>query len=255
MGLVSLTGSIVWKAHAELATRLSPDGGAEQDADEWWRLVRSTARDALASGAVRPEQVVAVSTTGQWASTVPVDEAGIPVGPCILWMDTRGGRHARKRFKILPDGKVFMLWRNAERQPTEPVDREVAVIRLDRADGSPLAVLYHYACHPVVLGPDNLQYSADYVGTACKTVEDELKTTCLFLQGACGDLNPYMDKTPLKDGGIDGTKLPPLHASGSVTGTVRDDVADDLGLPRGVVVVAGTPDLHSAAVGAGTAGG
>ena len=45
-----------------------------------------------------------------------------------------------------------MQWRNAEREKTEPVDREYATIRLDRADGSTLAVLFNYACHPVVMG-------------------------------------------------------------------------------------------------------
>jgi len=109
---------------------------------------------------------------------------------------------AHNRRKFLPDGRVAMQWRNAEREPTEPVDQEFAVIRLDGADGRPLAVLFHYACHPVVLGPDNLQYSADYVGAACKTVTDELAAPCLFLQGACGNINPYMDKTPLDQGGV-----------------------------------------------------
>ena len=93
-----------------------------------------------------------------------------------------------------------MQWRNAEHEPTEPVDQQYAVIRLDRADGTPLAVLFHYACHPVVLGRDNYQYSADFVGAACAAVEDALKTKCLFLQGACGNINPYMDKTPLDRG-------------------------------------------------------
>jgi xylulokinase len=37
-----------------------------------------------------------------------------------------------------------------------------------------------------------------------------------------------------------------------VIGAVRDDVAADLGLPPGVHVVTGVPDLHSAAAGAGT---
>lgn len=101
-----------------------------------------------------------------------------------------------------PDGSVVMLWRNAERRNTSPVDREAGVIRLDREDGSPLAVLFNYACHPVVLGPDNFEYSADYVGEACRLVEDNLKTTCLFLQGACGDINPYLDKSPIAQGGI-----------------------------------------------------
>jgi len=113
---------------------------------------------------------------------------------------------AHNRRKVLPDGRVAMQWRNAEREPTEPVDREVAVIRLDRPDGAPLAVLFHYACHPVVMGDDNYLYSADYVGPACALVEEQLKTTCLFLQGACGNINPYADKTPLDKGGVEETR-------------------------------------------------
>ncbi len=110
---------------------------------------------------------------------------------------------AHNRRHYLADGRVAMQWRNAEHEPTKPVDREFAVIRLDRADGTPLAVLFHYACHPVVLGSDNLEYSADYVGTARATVEQQLDTTCLFLQGACGDINPYLDKTPRDQGGVE----------------------------------------------------
>lgn len=110
---------------------------------------------------------------------------------------------AHNRRRRLPDGRVAMQWRNAQREPTGPIDKEFAVIRLDRQDGSPLAVLFHYACHPVVLGPDNLEYSADFVGAARGLVEKELDTTCLFLQGGCGDINPYMDKTPLAEGGAE----------------------------------------------------
>ena len=44
---------------------------------------------------VPAEHVVAVACTGQWASTVPVDAAGEPVGPCLMWLDTRGAEHAR----------------------------------------------------------------------------------------------------------------------------------------------------------------
>jgi hypothetical protein len=110
---------------------------------------------------------------------------------------------AHNRRKFLPDGRVAMQWRNAEREATDPIDREYATIRLDRADGGPLAVLFHYACHPVVMGGDNYRYSADYVGGACGVVEAKLKAKCLFLQGACGNINPYLDKTPLDQGGVE----------------------------------------------------
>ncbi len=109
---------------------------------------------------------------------------------------------AHNRRKLLPDGRVAMQWRNAQREPTGPVDKRFGVIRLDRADGTSLAILCHYACHPVVLGPDNYEYSADFVGAACATVQNTLGAPCLYLQGACGDINPYLDKTPLDQGGV-----------------------------------------------------
>lgn len=110
---------------------------------------------------------------------------------------------AHNRRQFLPDGRVAMRWRNAEREPTSPVDKEYVVVRLDRADGKPLAVLLHYACHPVVLGPDNLEYSADFVGEACRQVEAGLGAPCLYLQGGCGNINPYDDKTARGDGGVE----------------------------------------------------
>jgi hypothetical protein len=129
---------------------------------------------------------------------------------------------AHNRRHYLPDGRIAMRWRNAERAATEPVDREYVVIRLDRADGSPLAVLFNYACHPVVMGGDNYEYSADYVGTACALVEKELQSKCLFLQGACGNINPYMDKTPLNQGGVEA-----MRAMGKELGTLLTKTAQE----------------------------
>jgi hypothetical protein len=102
------------------------------------------------------------------------------------------------RRSILLDGTPKMFWRDETMVPSSPVDPTVGVVRLDRRDGTPLAILVNYACHPVVLGPDNLSYSADYPGVMRDTIEDSLKgSTAFFLQGAPGDINPYYDKTPL----------------------------------------------------------
>ena len=96
VGLVSVTGELLASEHHLVRTELSEGGGAEQDAGEWWTLVCSAARRLLSSGVVAPPSVVAVSCTGQWASTVPVDEDGTPVGRCVLWLDSRGGRYTRR---------------------------------------------------------------------------------------------------------------------------------------------------------------
>jgi neutral ceramidase len=139
---------------------------------------------------------------GETIATI-VRAAAQDLTPVRIGIGRGSADFSHNRRKFLPDGRVAMQWRNAEHEPTEPMDREYATIRLDRADGSVLAVLFNYACHPVVLGPDNYQYSADFVGPACATVERELKTKCLFLQGGCGNINPYMDKTPLDQGGVE----------------------------------------------------
>ncbi len=104
---------------------------------------------------------------------------------------------------LATDGSVQMFWRNETKiSTTFPVDPSVGVIRFDRADGSPLAVLVHYSCHPVVLGPENLDYSPDYPGEMRRYVEQQFGGMAFFLQGAPGDINPYYDKTTLVEDAV-----------------------------------------------------
>lgn len=69
------------------------------------------------------------------------------------------------------------------------IDPELTVIRIDARNNQPLAVVLHFAAHPVTLGPANTHISGDYAGAACTLLEQELGTVALFLNGACGDIN------------------------------------------------------------------
>ena len=101
------------------------------------------------------------------------------------------------RRRVNADGSVTMVWENPDKVPTSPLDPTVAVLRVYMTEGKPLAILVNYACHPVVFGPDNLEYSADFVGVMARTVEQAVgdatvgRPLCLFLQGGDGDINPY----------------------------------------------------------------
>jgi len=107
------------------------------------------------------------------------------------------------RRTVNPDGKVTMLWRNSERAPTAPLDPSVGVIRIDDDKGKPRALIVNYACHAVVLGPDNRSISADYPGYLARRIEHELPgALCLFTQGGAGDINPYLDKQPIAENGF-----------------------------------------------------
>jgi neutral ceramidase len=107
------------------------------------------------------------------------------------------------RRQVAADGKVTMFWRNETRLPTGPLDPAVGVIRVDDATGKPRAILINYACHAVVLGPDNRQLSADYPGYLARAVEQAFPgALSLFTQGGAGDINPYQDKQPVAENGF-----------------------------------------------------
>jgi len=91
------------------------------------------------------------------------------------------------RREKLPDGSIIL-----GNNPAGPCDRRVLVTRIDRADGHPLAVLLNTACHGVSLGSECTEISADFPGVARELIERETGATCLFLQGAAGDINPAL---------------------------------------------------------------
>ncbi|GLZ40443.1 hypothetical protein Acsp05_40670 [Actinokineospora sp. NBRC 105648] len=59
----------------------------------------------------------------------------------------------------------------------------------DAGDGTPLAVLFGYACHPVARGRDEV-YDSDYCGYAAERIHEELGILALFFQGCSGDIDP-----------------------------------------------------------------
>lgn len=76
-----------------------------------------------------------------------------------------------------------------------PVDPTIGVLRLDRLDGRNLAVVYHFACHPIQGVPSGGN-TADITGFASRVIEENLSegTVALFLQGCGGDINPISYK-------------------------------------------------------------
>ncbi len=53
-----------------------------------------------------------------------------------------------------------------------------------------VATLFSHACHPVVLGSSNHFISGDFAGVAATWIEAESGGPALFINGACGDINP-----------------------------------------------------------------
>ncbi len=77
------------------------------------------------------------------------------------------------------------------RRADGPIDPRVRVVRVDRTDGRPLAVVYAHGCHPTVLGHDNLSWSADWPWAAGRAIEEAWPGVMpLFLLSAHADVDP-----------------------------------------------------------------
>jgi len=93
------------------------------------------------------------------------------------------------------DRKTNRWWEGPNRDG--PSDKTVAVLYVETAAGAPLAVLYNYAVHAVLLGQLD-QVSADLPGAASEYIERSLGNGAIALwsEGAAGDQNPlYFQQT------------------------------------------------------------
>ncbi len=202
----------------------------EQSAMAWWEACVSALRMALAD--VDRRRLAAVCIAPQRETFVPVDEAGTPLRPAILWMDGR----ARD---LLPR-----------------IAREYGAERLHRESGKPLsgnltlgkiawlrehepAVFARTAKYLDVAAFLNHKLTGHYrTGWGC------VDPTGLFDMRANGwnaDLLAYLGVRP--------EQLPEAYPPGAVLGTVTADAATMTGLPAGLPVVAGVGDGQAGGLG------
>jgi neutral ceramidase len=74
--------------------------------------------------------------------------------------------------------------------PDGPVDRQVNLIRIQRPDGTPIALVVNYAMHGTVMSGQNLKISGDAPGVVAAYLEEQLGGTVLYVNGAAGNIAP-----------------------------------------------------------------
>ena len=93
-------------------------------------------------------------------------------------------------------GSVQLDGYNRNRQTKiepKPVDRELAVLRIDDSAGKPIAIVVNFTGHPTTIPSSVLKFSADYVGAMKNEVTSRTGAAALFMQGASGDQSVLPD--------------------------------------------------------------
>ncbi|MCB9784232.1 MAG: neutral/alkaline non-lysosomal ceramidase N-terminal domain-containing protein [Candidatus Omnitrophica bacterium] len=97
-------------------------------------------------------------------------------------------------------GELVGFSRNRQQGNDLVVDPEVGVLKIQEADSrEPIATLFNFTGHPVVLGETNLYLSSEYPGHAERMVEEVLGGVAMFTQGACGDVTVHRQGPPMEE--------------------------------------------------------
>jgi glycerol kinase len=101
-------GRLVSLAQRQHHQHFPQPGWVEHDAAEIWHVVRRLIPEALDNAGAGPEQVVALGVTNQRETTVVWDRhTGQPVGPAIVWQDTRTAPLLQKLCDDLDETVIF----------------------------------------------------------------------------------------------------------------------------------------------------
>jgi len=248
VALVSTAGEVVGSEQETSPVILLPGGGAEQDPMGWWDLITRASSRLMARSVVPPDSVVAVSCTAQWSGTVPVGEDCQPIRNAIIWMDSRGAPYARRiasgPVKIQGYGvdKLARWIHTTAGIPTQSGKDPIAhILWLKQAEPE------NYRRTRIFLEPKDW-LNLHLTGRAAASF-DSIALHWVTDNRHLGQIR--YDPALLRLAGLDRAQLPDLLAATDILGPLTESRASDLGVPAGVPVVVGTPDVHSAAIGAG----
>lgn len=248
LALVSVAGDLIATEFEETRLYLLPNGGAEQNPDDWWHAIRRAARRALHQGKVARDDVAAISCTGQWSGTVAVDRTGNHLMNAIISMDSRGAPYIRQvtggliRFRGYGISKLLRWLRLTGGIPCHSGRDPIAHILYIKNE---LPDIYEDT-YKFVEPKDyiNLRLTgrcaASFDSVALHWVTDNRDI-----------FNIAYDDRLIKMSTIDREKLPELRRATDILGPIKKEVAEELGLSERVRVVMGTPDVQAAAIGAG----
>jgi len=209
-------------------------GARETDPEVWWGALREALADTGRAG-----DVAAISVAGQQHGLVTLDVSGRPVGPAILWNDTRSEVQARELTEALGGGGAWAEQVGVVPVPSFTATRWAWLRRHDQARTSATrAVRLPHDFITERLCDRGVTDRGDASGTAWWSTRDEV-----YVEEVLGliDLDPALLPEV----------LPPREPAGEVT----PSAARALGLRAGALVGPGTGDNMGAALGLGAAAG
>ena len=233
--LMDETGKIHKVVSKEYPLYFPQPGWSEQNPQDWIRQSMEGIKELTAQ--CDRSQIKGISFGGQMHGLVVLDEKDQVIRPAILWNDGRTGKQ------------------------TDYLNQEIGKETLSRYTGN---IAFAGFTAPKILWmrekePENFvrirkimlpkDYLAFYLSGEFSTdYSDASGTLLLDVEHRC------WPEERVEICGIRESQLPKLYESWEPTGIIKPEIAEELGIPQDVKIIAGAGDNAAAAVGTGTVG-
>ncbi|MCI6604083.1 MAG: FGGY-family carbohydrate kinase [Clostridiales bacterium] len=240
------TLQLLASASSGYGLRLLPNGGAEQDPNEWWSAMVSSTRRLGAEHAEEMANISGLSFCAQAQSVVLLDEKARPVRPSMSYMDTRAGeirqRLGAKSPTIAGAGLFFLLKSLYHTGVVAASDKDPVWKYLWVKDNEPELFSRVRAWLDV---KDAL--IARMTGRFSMSLDSAFATLLLDRRSA----EPRFCEALIRMLGIERRHLPEIVRSTDEVGPIASEPASELGLKAGIPVFSGGMDSSLIGVGAG----
>lgn len=233
--LMSESGEIAKITSREYPLSFPQPGWSEQEPEAWFTQTMDGLKELLSE--VDKSQVKGIGVGGQMHGLVVLDDADKVIRPVILWNDGRTMKEVEYLNSDIGKNKLSEYTGNiAFAGFTAP---KILWMKENEPD-------LYARIKKIMLPKDYLIYRMS--GSFCTEYSDASGMLLLDVQHKC------WSKQMLDICGITEEQLPKLHESYDAVGTLKPEIASELGLSESVVLAAGAGDNAAAAVGTGTVG-
>ena len=233
--LMDAQGKILNTVSKEYALSFPHPGWSEQKPEDWYSQVMAGLKELLADA--DKSQVAGISFGGQMHGLVILDDQDNVIRPAILWNDGRTQKQTDYLNNVIGKDKLSQYTANiAFAGFTAP-----KILWVEENEPENFKKIAK-----IMLPKDYIAYKLS--GVHCTDVSDASGMLLFDVKNRCWS-KEMMEICHVKE-----EQLANIYESYEVVGTLKADVAAELGLSTDVKIVAGAGDNAAAAVGTGTVG-
>lgn len=233
--LVDEEGTIVKTVSREYPVIFPQTGWSEQNPEDWWETFTSSIGELIAN--ISNEDLSGLGVGGQMHGLVVLDDDDKVIRPTILWNDGRTEKETSYLNNII--GKDVLSENTANIAFAGFTAPKILWMKNNEPE-------LFSRISKIMLPKDYISYRL--TGVHCIDYSDASGTLLLDVKNRCW--SPQM----LEICGVSRQQMPELYESYEKVGKILPSVAEELGLPSHITVVAGAGDNAAAALGTGTVG-